>query len=167
MPFVWSIGTILGPAIGGYFADPADNFPSLFPRNGIFAALPYLLPNLMCASLLLASIVAAHFFLLETHPDMQPWSKPEDLDYTSAVTPLLPASGAMANAPADLSTESYGTFDSVTITEDQKEQKNKSWCRSSSPRRQKVFTKNVVMLIVAFGMCVLTLTYNSRQLTLT
>lgn len=153
MPFVWSVGTIVGPAIGGYFAEPVDNFPSMFSRNGLFASFPYLLPNLLCASLLLASIVAAYFFLLETHQDMQPWSTQEDLDHTTAATPLIPASGAMNNAPADLTTESYGTFDAVTITESSKDQK-KSLSRASSPSREKVFTKNVIMLTVALGVCV-------------
>lgn len=155
MPFVWSVGTIVGPAIGGYFAEPAENFPSMFSRNGLFASFPYLLPNLICASLLLTSIVAAYFFLVETHPDMQPWSTQEDLDHTTAATPLIPASGAMNNAPADLSAESYGTFDAVTITETSEDQK-KPLNRASSPRREKVFTKNVIMLTVALGMCVST-----------
>jgi hypothetical protein len=156
MPFVWSVGTIVGPATGGYFAEPADNFPSLFSSTGLFASFPYLLPNLLCAFLLFASIIAAYFFLLETHPDMQPWSTQEDLDHTSAATPLIPAQGAMANAPANISTESYGTFDAVTITENPREQK-KPWSRSSSPRREKVFTKNVIMLTAALGMCVYTI----------
>jgi MFS family permease len=155
MPFIWSIGTIVGPAIGGYFAEPTTNFPSLFARNGLFASFPYLLPNLLCAFLLFASIVAACFFLLETHPDMQPWSTQEDLAHTSATTPLIPASGAMSNAPADLSAESYGTFDSVTITENTEGQR-KPCSRSSSPRREKIFTKNVIMLTAALGMCVYT-----------
>lgn len=143
----------MGPAIGGYFAEPANNFPSIFASNGLFASFPYLLPNLLCASLLFASIVAAYFFLLETHPDMQPWSTQEDLDHMSATASLMPTSGAMANAPADLLAESFGTFDSVTITEHSREQK-KCLSRSSSPRREKVFTKNVIMLNVALGMCV-------------
>jgi MFS family permease len=155
MPFVWSIGTIIGPSIGGYFASPAETFPEVFLSNGIFAVFPYLLPNLICALLLLISIVAACFFLGETHPDMQPWSTQADLSYTSAMTPLIPASGAMANAHADLSTESYGTFDSVTITDrtaPSLADEQKQWSRSSSPRREKVFNKNVVMLIAALGM---------------
>jgi MFS family permease len=157
MPFVWSIGTIIGPSIGGYFADPSKTFPHMFSKAGIFAKFPYLLPNLICAALLLISIVAAYFFLEETHPDMQPWSTQHDLDYTTAVTPLIPASGAMSNAHADLSTESYGTFDSVTITDRTAPKaigEAKQWSRSSSPRREKVFTKNVIMLIAALGMYV-------------
>jgi hypothetical protein len=155
MPFVWSIGTIIGPSIGGYFASPAETFPEIFSPSGVFAKFPYLLPNLICALLLLISIVAACLFLGETHPDMQPWSTQADLNYTTAVTPLIPASGAMANAHADLSTESYGTFDSVTITDrtaSKSTGEQKQWSRSSSPGREKVFNKNVVMLIIALGM---------------
>jgi hypothetical protein len=155
MPFVWSIGTIIGPSIGGYFAEPARNFPNLFSSTGLFSKFPYLLPNLICALLLFVSIIAAYFFLGETHPDMQPWSTQTDLEYTTAVTPLIPASGAMANAHADLSTESYGTFDSVTIT-DRTVQKStyeqKQGSRNSSPMREKVYNKNVIMLIIALGM---------------
>lgn len=53
MPFVWSIGTIIGPAIGGTFANPSVAFPWLFSPSGIFSMFPYLLPNLICAALLL------------------------------------------------------------------------------------------------------------------
>ena len=92
MPFVWSIGmrpneyvlsiftdfidtgTIIGPAIGGTFARPAISMPSVFSSSSIFATFPYLLPNLICACLLLISIVFGYFFLIETHPDMQAWS---------------------------------------------------------------------------------------------
>lgn len=156
MPFVWSIGTIIGPSIGGCFANPAENFPSLFSQNGIFASFPYLLPNLLCAFILLLSIIVAYFFLLETHPDMRPCSQIVDLDSTTAVTPLLPESEALLFAPADLSTKSYGTLDSLTIPKTGRKQKDKPWSRSSSPCRQKVFTKNVIMLVVALGMCVST-----------
>jgi hypothetical protein len=155
MPFVWSIGTIIGPSIGGYFAEPVKNFPSVFSPDGLFAHYPYLLPNLVCALLLLGSIVAGYFFLYETHPDMQPWSTQADLDNTSAATPLIPASGAMANAPADLATESYGTFDPVQIVDengndirDPPERANSF----SSASKDKVFSKQVVTLIIALGM---------------
>lgn len=73
MPFVWSVGTILGPSIGGYFAVPAENFPDAFAEHGLFGRYPYLLPNLICAGLMAISIVAGYFCLEETHPDMQPW----------------------------------------------------------------------------------------------
>jgi len=161
MPFVWSIGTIIGPSIGGYFAEPASNFPSLFPRGGIFDSNPYLLPNLVCALLLLLSILAGYFFLLETHPDMQPWSTQEDLDHTSAATPLIPATGAVNNAAADLTTESYGTFAAVEIVDEHGQNiRDRDMLRSNSETSmgslrsvsgEKVFTRQVIQLTIALG----------------
>ncbi|KAF2144974.1 uncharacterized protein K452DRAFT_295538 [Aplosporella prunicola CBS 121167] len=153
MPFVWSVGTIVGPSIGGYFAEPCKNFPSLFPPESIFAKFPYLLPNLICALMLFGSIIAGYVFLEETHPDMQPWSTAEDLAETSAETPLMPTAGATAHAAANLATESYGTFDTVDV------QQEHSWTVKANGQRvasrsrpQSVWNKNVLMLITALGL---------------
>ncbi|KAF9740248.1 hypothetical protein PMIN03_006872 [Paraphaeosphaeria minitans] len=153
MPFVWSIGTIIGPSIGGYFAEPADNFPSLFSSTGIFAKFPYLLPNILCTGLLLVAIFAGYFLLEETHPDMQPWSSQADLDATTAETPLLPAQGAIANAPANLTAESYGTFDDVDTHHDEiwRVKSNGDWIQENSPSHEKVITKTVLTFVIALG----------------
>ena len=68
MPFVWHIGTVIGPSIGGTFADPHESFPNLFPAGSLFERFPYLLPNVICAGLLLASVLMGFFLLEETHP---------------------------------------------------------------------------------------------------
>ncbi len=81
LPFVWTIGTIIGPAIGGYFANPSERFPGLFSKGGHFGRLPFLLPNLICAGLLSASILIGYFLLDETHPDMQPRVSLPDATY--------------------------------------------------------------------------------------
>ncbi|CAA6657002.1 unnamed protein product [Spirodela intermedia] len=47
----WGIGLIIGPAIGGYLAQPADKFPNLFPKESIFGRFPYFLPCLCISSL--------------------------------------------------------------------------------------------------------------------
>ena len=157
MPFVWSIGTIIGPAIGGILAKPSETLPSLFAASGLFATFPYLLPNLVCIALLLISIVMGYLFLIETHPDKQPRSGP-DARREHAVphqTPLLAASGALADSGVDLRGESYGTFNAVQVHEE------KHWFvnsdGSASPPAPlpvttgKVFTKRVVMIIIALG----------------
>lgn len=154
MPFVWSIGTIIGPSIGGYFANPADNFSEIFSPDGIFGRFPYLLPNLICAILVLASIITGYFFLDETHPDMQPWSTPADLANTEAETPLIPAQAGTTTAAANLAQEaSYGTFNRVKA--DQEEEwtvhPNGRPNSVSSEDSPKVFTKQVIMLVVALG----------------
>ena len=155
MPFVWSIGTIIGPAIGGTFANPSVAFPSLFSPSGVFGTFPYLLPNLICAALLLISILAGYFVLMETHPDMQPWSTPEDLETTTAETPLMLTAGANADAGVDLRGDTYGTFNTVDIHEDQQWRVSVDGSSMpasiSSQTEAKVFTRRVVMLVVALG----------------
>ncbi|KAI4223476.1 MAG: hypothetical protein LQ349_007422 [Xanthoria aureola] len=156
MPFVWSIGTIIGPAIGGLTARPAVSMPDLFSSTGIFGKFPFLLPNLICSALLLVSICLGYFFLIETHPDMQPWSTEEEYQNTTAETPLMATAGATADAGVDLRTESYGTFNAVDIQEE------KQWKVNSdgSPRApsitgvagQSIFTRRIVMLIIALGL---------------
>jgi hypothetical protein len=140
-------------SIGGYFAEPADNFPSLFSSTGVFAKFPYLLPNLLCTSLLLVTIIAGYFLLDETHPDMQPWSSQADLDATNAQTPLMPAQGALANAPANLTAESYGTFDDVDTHRDElwRLKSNGDWIEGNSPPHEKVITKTVLTFVIALG----------------
>ncbi|KAL8687761.1 MAG: hypothetical protein Q9218_006159 [Villophora microphyllina] len=155
MPFVWSIGTIIGPAIGGVTSRPAISMPEIFSPASIFGKFPFLLPNLICAALLLLSIGLGYFFLIETHPDMQPWSTQEEYEHTNAETPLMVTSGATADVGVDLRQDTYGTFNAVDITEE------KRWNVNSdgSPRAPSItstiegtiYTRRVVMLIIALG----------------
>ncbi|KAK4157302.1 hypothetical protein C8A00DRAFT_11805 [Chaetomidium leptoderma] len=115
VPFVWSVGTIIGPMIGGLFADPTDSYPGLFPKGSIFERFPYLLPNLICAGLLLVSIVLGYFLLEESHPDMQPRVLLPDDTFLSENTPLIETSDAMKRPAVDLRDENYGTMRSRDI----------------------------------------------------
>ncbi|KAI9737540.1 MAG: Fungal specific transcription factor [Cirrosporium novae-zelandiae] len=69
MPFVWCIGSILGPALGGALAQPCDHYPWLFSNDSIFAKYPFLLPNVVCISVLVCGVVVGILFLEETHPE--------------------------------------------------------------------------------------------------
>ncbi|GLI79641.1 hypothetical protein PoHVEF18_007980 [Penicillium ochrochloron] len=69
MPFVWCLGSIIGPAMGGALAQPCDNYPWLFSRNTLFDRFPFLLPNLVCIVVLVCGIVVGTLFLEETHPE--------------------------------------------------------------------------------------------------
>ena len=138
-------------SIGGLFSQPADNFPTLFSSTGLFAKFPYLLPNLICCSLLVLSMVMAYFLLEETHPDKRPHS-PENGDNTAAATtPLIPAQGATADAPANLTSESYGTFNAVEIQHDEmwRVRSNGDWV--DQPTGEKVFTKTVITFVIALS----------------
>ncbi|KAK2614049.1 hypothetical protein N8I77_000909 [Diaporthe amygdali] len=110
MPFVWSIGTIVGPCIGGTFSDPHQTWPTMFPEGGLFDKFPYLLPNLICAALLLVSIVLGYILLEETHPGMQSRILLPAETYVSEETPLRETSDAVKRPAVDLRAETYGTF---------------------------------------------------------
>ena len=107
--------------------------------------------------MLLVSIIVGYFLLEETHPDMQPWSTQEDLDNTCAETPLMATAGATEHAGVDLRGDSYGTFNTVDITEEERWKVNSDGTRSSSPDsshqkpRKSPFTKRVILLVVALA----------------
>ncbi|KAJ4385506.1 hypothetical protein N0V93_009934 [Gnomoniopsis smithogilvyi] len=110
MPFVWSIGTIVGPCIGGTFADPHATWPELFPEGSIFDKSPYLLPNLICAVLLFVSIILGYFLLEETHSEMDPRIQLPVDTFASEETPLRETSDAIKRPAVDIRSATYGTF---------------------------------------------------------
>ncbi|KAK9912329.1 hypothetical protein M0R45_036197 [Rubus argutus] len=61
----WCIGLILGPALGGFLAQPAEKYPSIFSEDSIFGRFPYFLPCL-CISLFALGVTVACFWLPET-----------------------------------------------------------------------------------------------------
>ncbi|KAI1377785.1 MFS general substrate transporter [Hypoxylon crocopeplum] len=149
MPFVWSIGTIIGPAIGGMLADPHNSWPNTFPRGTLFADFPYLLPNLCCAGLLLISICLGYFLLEETHPDMVPRVMLPDDTYVSDETPLMETSDAIKQPAVDLRSETYGTFRSRNSVE-----LNRETVCSKEPEKKEgfnIFTKRIMALVVALS----------------
>lgn len=141
LPFVWSIGTVIGPSIGGYFANPAANFPTIFPSDGLFARYPYLLPNLICAVLLMVGVLVGLLFLNETHPDMQ---KDDTSDWwdADAETPLLFEPKPDLEVIVEPS-RSYGACrTALTVDAD------------SSSSITKAFTPRVITLIACLGLFV-------------
>ncbi|CAM9579188.1 unnamed protein product [Ectocarpus fasciculatus] len=61
-----SIGLVIGPGLGGLLAEPATHYPTVFSESGLFGRFPYLLPNIVGASIALAGIPFVFFFLKET-----------------------------------------------------------------------------------------------------
>ncbi|KAF5207524.1 Zinc induced facilitator-like, partial [Thalictrum thalictroides] len=59
------IGLIIGPAIGGFLAMPAEKYPDLISKDSLFGRFPYLLPCLSISMLGLVVLVAC-FWLPET-----------------------------------------------------------------------------------------------------
>ncbi|XP_022726163.1 protein ZINC INDUCED FACILITATOR 1-like isoform X6 [Durio zibethinus] len=40
----WGIGLVIGPALGGFLAQPAEKFPHIFAKESLFGRFPYFLP---------------------------------------------------------------------------------------------------------------------------
>ncbi|KAF4967058.1 hypothetical protein FSARC_5349 [Fusarium sarcochroum] len=65
-PFVWTLGGIIGSAMGGFLAQPAVFYPSVFSEDGLFGRYPYLLPNLVSVVVVIIAVIQGLFFLEET-----------------------------------------------------------------------------------------------------
>ncbi|KAL6623047.1 hypothetical protein ACP70R_032926 [Stipagrostis hirtigluma subsp. patula] len=61
----WGMGLVIGPALGGYLAQPAEKYPDAFPKMSAFARFPYLLPSL-AVSLFAAVVLIVCIWLPET-----------------------------------------------------------------------------------------------------
>lgn len=60
--------TIIGATLGGVLARPAISLPTWF-QGTIFDTYPYLLPNLVCAAVVVFGLTVGILFLEETHED--------------------------------------------------------------------------------------------------
>ncbi|KAI8555955.1 hypothetical protein RHMOL_Rhmol05G0215700 [Rhododendron molle] len=61
----WGIGLIIGPALGGFLAQPAEKYPAIFSKDSVFGRFPYFLPCL-CISLFALMVTIVTFWLPET-----------------------------------------------------------------------------------------------------
>ncbi|KAK9667741.1 hypothetical protein RND81_13G008400 [Saponaria officinalis] len=61
----WGIGLVVGPALGGFLAQPAEKYPSIFTNDSLFGRYPYLLPCLVI-SVLAAIVTTGALWLSET-----------------------------------------------------------------------------------------------------
>src|SRR5436190_17760251 len=141
-------------AIGGTFAKPSDSFPALFPPNGVFGAFPYLLPNLICAALLLLSIIIGYLFIPETHSDILAGNHRVNhgLGDPAVGAPLVVTAGSTAHAGADLRAKSYGTFNDVDIREDETwNVQSDGTILSTLTSDGRAFARRVTMLVMALG----------------
>uniref|UniRef100_A0A1J3H976 Putative peptide/nitrate transporter n=1 Tax=Noccaea caerulescens TaxID=107243 RepID=A0A1J3H976_NOCCA len=59
------IGLILGPAIGGYLAQPAEKYPNFFSQSSVFGRFPYFLPSLVI-SVYATGVLIACWWIPET-----------------------------------------------------------------------------------------------------
>ncbi|CAI7566418.1 unnamed protein product [Penicillium bialowiezense] len=157
MPFVWCLGSIIGPAMGGALAQPCDNYPALFSRSSLWDKFPFLLPNLVCITVLVCGIIVGFLFLEETHPEMKNRRDP-GIELGQWLASLIWGSRVQLPDDSDVVDEKY--FDAPP----QYESAESSPClrpvdvapvdcdlegqKSPAP---KAFTRQVIFAIVAYG----------------
>lgn len=167
MPFVWCLGSIIGPAMGGALAMPAKAYPSVFSTGGIFEQYPFLLPNLVCVVILVFGITNGILFIEETHPELkhrrdrgrelgdylvslvvgsrsEPSAKyekmmPSPMEFDYPISEDLPGYRTTENSPLLSSTQAPVTVDPEAGTEKQ----NKGI--------DKIFSKQVIYVILGYG----------------
>lgn len=61
----WGIGLVIGPAVGGFLAQPAEKYPHIFSEKSLFGRFPYFLPCLVISIFALVSFILC-FWLPET-----------------------------------------------------------------------------------------------------
>ncbi|KAG9454962.1 hypothetical protein H6P81_007866 [Aristolochia fimbriata] len=61
----WGIGLIIGPALGGFLAQPAEKYPKIFSQNSLFGKFPYFLPC-FCISFFAVCVTISCIWLPET-----------------------------------------------------------------------------------------------------
>ncbi|KAL0316675.1 UNVERIFIED_CONTAM: protein ZINC INDUCED FACILITATOR-LIKE 1, partial [Sesamum radiatum] len=53
----WGIGLVIGPAVGGFLAQPAEKYPQIFSRESLFGRFPYFLPCLVISVFALVAFI--------------------------------------------------------------------------------------------------------------
>jgi MFS family permease len=142
MPFVWCLGSIIGPAMGGALAMPCEAYPWLFPKGGLFDAYPFLLPNLVSVGVLICGITTGFLFLEETHTTI----KNDRRDVGLECGDLLLKKLFNIDSIRTVSDDSSDADSAVTLaSEDDVE---------ACPEKTKpvaVFNRQVILIIIGYG----------------
>ncbi|CAM8968314.1 unnamed protein product [Rhodiola kirilowii] len=80
----WGLGLVIGPAMGGFLAQPADKFPHLFSKESLFGRFPYALPCLVISIIALLAAISCYWLpeTLHKHADD---NKPEKVQAIQVV----------------------------------------------------------------------------------
>ncbi|KAF2138028.1 uncharacterized protein K452DRAFT_277718 [Aplosporella prunicola CBS 121167] len=176
MPFVWCLGSIIGSGLGGTLAEPAKGYPSVFLPGSLFDRFPYLLPNLVCTTVVLCGLVIGLLFLEETHEDKKDrfdpglecgkWilrklrGRPDDMALAAKAGYIEQTCYLLAEDSEDEQPPGYHSTEGSPLLEASRFQAaNASSIRSPPPRRspqpkpsmRSAFTPQVILNIVGYG----------------
>ncbi|KAH8879706.1 MFS general substrate transporter [Thozetella sp. PMI_491] len=175
MPLVWCIGSIIGPMIGGALAEPVASFPGIFTPGGLFDRFPYLLPNLFSALCVFFGLIVGILFLEETHAEKKR-QRDRGLEVGNFIISKIPscrwAGGerkpekqpllAQLDGEVDEDLPGYRSTESSPRLMPLPEPTNEPQDLSHSKAPAKIFTRDVVLNIVSYGILAFhTMTYDS------
>lgn len=79
LPFMFGLGSVIGPVLGGFLADPVKNYPSVFGDLGwltdFLTEYRYFLPSFMAASICFCGWIFGLLYLEETLIGKRPQDK--------------------------------------------------------------------------------------------
>ncbi|KAJ3515312.1 hypothetical protein NLJ89_g1840 [Agrocybe chaxingu] len=149
LPIAWSIGSTVGPFIGGAFADPAERWPRLFGKIQFFQTYPYFLPCFVAALVPICAFFFAFLGLKETLPptEITPCSPNQktDFDRESCRAPLIQHP---SSSPADTN---YGTLTRPTSIQDPPLSPSPTCGPSSKPSFRDVLIPQVLIPVSNFA----------------
>ncbi|KAI5799190.1 major facilitator superfamily domain-containing protein [Peziza echinospora] len=173
MPFIWCIGSIIGPAVGGALADPIKQYPEYFKPGGFLEEYPYALPNLFASAVLFIGVIFGILFLEETHAELK-----HKRDYGRELGEKLlalfhknlslfggkPAVGTTEDGapetrkllgPQVVTTEAYDTFSEASSST----AASVDSVKIRKPRRplglKETFTPQIIHLVISYGILAL------------
>lgn len=118
LPLFWTVGAALGPIIGGYLANPAERYPSVFGGIKFFHDFKYFLPCFVGALFPLAGMFIGYFFLQETLPKPAANVSGEEGGHDNSATSVpLPSVRSVFTKRVTLALANYGilAFTSMSI----------------------------------------------------
>jgi hypothetical protein len=74
--------------VGGFLSSPVEHYPHHFTKGGLFSYYPYLLPNIVCATVSAIGVICGVFFLEETI-DATASPESEDSNISTKIPNLL------------------------------------------------------------------------------
>ncbi|CAM6099124.1 unnamed protein product [Calypogeia fissa] len=101
----WSLGLIVGPAIGGFLSRPVVNFPGFFSEDSIFASYPYLLPALVQAVFAVFELGVVYYLPETIHKHGE--ETPSDIEQTLVESEKSEKSSLWLNWPLMASVAFY------------------------------------------------------------
>ncbi|GAA5994481.1 uncharacterized protein JCM10292_002088 [Rhodotorula paludigena] len=111
LPLAWSLGSVIGPLLGGYLSHPVEHFPGLFGSSTFFRNYPFVLPCLIGALFPFLGAIIGFFFLEETLAPSHTSAKP-----TASVDSAAADEEASLSRERRKSVSRHGRFVAATST---------------------------------------------------